>query len=276
MTLASAIYEGVVRHRRRAPVAHALEMPLFMMYLDLAEVDEVFRGRWLWSASRPAVARFDRAEYLGDASRPLAACVLDEVERVHGVRPTGPIRLLTHMRYCGYLFNPVSFYYCHESAEGPARYVVAEITNTPWKERHRYVLDAGPKGLSGAHEFAFEKCFYVSPFMAMKQSYRWRLTNPARTLVVHMENLEATAQGGEARLFDATLSMRRREISGPALARVLVRYPCLTAGVIARIYWNALLLKMKGVPTYAKSAGGGVHSLSEAPSRAWQDAGEKR
>ena len=138
----SCLYNGWVRHRRFAPRAHAFRYRLFMAYLDLTELDHVFRGRWFWSTRRPALAWFRRADYLGNPSVPLDQAVRDAVERDTGMRPRGPIRLLTHLRYFGHGFNPVSFYYCFDPADTRVETIVAEITNTPWAERHAYVLPA--------------------------------------------------------------------------------------------------------------------------------------
>jgi DUF1365 family protein len=136
----SAIYTGRLRHRRFAPREHSFEYRLFMMYVDLAELDQVFRNRWLWSVKRPSLAWLRRADYLGDASVSLDQAVRDRVETETGERPTGPIRMLTHLRYFGVGFNPVTIYYCFDRADTHVETVVAEITNTPWNERHAYVL----------------------------------------------------------------------------------------------------------------------------------------
>ena len=252
--LQSAIYEGVVRHRRTAPRTHELSMPLFMMYLDLAELDSVFKGRWLWSTRRANVSWMRRADYLGDPATPLDEAVRQRVEQELSWRPAGPIRVLTHLRYFGYAFNPVTFYYCFDAAGTQVQAVVAEITNTPWKERHAYVLDARTSGLDARAPFDFAKVFHVSPFMRMEQRYRWRFSAPGKTLLVQMDNLEVPhdesggkVAGTPAKLFDATLTLRRREISGLSLARVLVIYPLMTVQVIAAIYFHALLLRLKGV-----------------------------
>ena len=247
----SAIYRGTVRHRRLRPVPHAFRYPLFMLYLDLDELPQLFDGRWLWSARRLAPAWFRRADFLaaGDPAVPLAQAVRDLAEARTGRRPEGPIRLLTHLRYWGYVMNPVSFYYCFDPTGARVETVLAEITNTPWKERHTYVLRNGDEGRGtgeGSLRFRFGKEFHVSPFMGMNHQYDWRFSEPGRRLAVHMENFE---NGGK--LFDATLVLEREEISGPALARALLRHPFMTARVITAIHWNALKLWLKGNPFHA-------------------------
>lgn len=244
----SAIYTGWVRHRRLGPRAHAFRYRLFMMYLDLAELDRVFRGRRLWSARKPALAWFRRADYLGDPHVPLDQAVRDRVERETGARPRGPIRVLTHLRYFGYCFNPVTFYYCFDRAGARVETIVAEITNTPWNERHVYVLREGRAGAATCR-YRFKKSFHVSPFMEMALDYDWYFGAPAARLAVHMIN----SKNG-AKTFDATMSLTRREITGPALAAVLLRFPLMTLKVTAAIYWQALRLWLKRTPVYTHPA----------------------
>ncbi|MCA9647315.1 MAG: DUF1365 domain-containing protein, partial [Myxococcales bacterium] len=228
----SALYEGSVRHRRLAPVGNAFRYRLFQVYLDLAELETVFRGRWLWSAKWPNVAWFRRKDHLGDPRQTLDEAVRDLVEQETGRRPAGPIRLLTHLRYFGYVMNPVSFYYCFDVRDERVETIVAEIHNTPWGERHCYVLTASAnEGTDERKLFRIAKQFHVSPFMSMNQTYGWRFTEPGETLAVHMENCEC---GGK--LFDATLTLERRPITGATLARALWAYPLMTVKVIAAIY----------------------------------------
>lgn len=240
----SALYEGWVRHRRRRPTKNEFRYRLFFLYVDLAELDSVFRGRWLWSTRGPALAWLRRADHLGDPALPLDESVRRLVHERIGRRPTGPIRLLTHPRYFGYVMNPVSFFYCFDPAGEQVETIVAEIHNTPWGERHCYVLDERDNGGQPDKKvFNFAKDFHVSPFMGMEQDYSWRFDRPDRTLHVHMDNLERADK-----IFDATLRLERTEITGDALARVLVVYPWMTAKVIAAIYWQALKLWWKGTP----------------------------
>jgi len=242
MTLQSCIYEGWVRHRRRLPVANEFRYSLFLLYLDLEEIPALFAKRRLWSDRRPAPARFHRGDYLGDPRIPLADAVRHTVAAQTGHTPRGPIRLLTHLRYFGIAFNPVSVYFCFDPSGKFVEHLLLEVTNTPWNERHVYVVD--PRS-QPRNRLEFPKQFHVSPFLDLDLIYRCALAGPGRRLTLHMDCLRR----GESQL-DATLSLRRTEITNSSLLRVLIQYPFMTIKVMAGIYWQAFKLWWKGCPAY--------------------------
>ncbi len=218
-----------------------------MVMLDLDELDVVFRGRWLWSTRRRAWARFRRDDHFGDPAQPLVECVRATMKERYGFCPTRVV-LLTHLRYFGYGFNPVSIYYCYDG--DTVRGVLLEVNNTPWGERHVYALKADDDQPAGkVAEYRFDKAFHVSPFMPMDMEYRCYLNPPGDQIFVHMENRREREKH-----FDATLRMRRKPISGWALAKTLVRFPWMTARVIAAVYWQAFRLWWSGCTTYTHPA----------------------
>jgi DUF1365 family protein len=250
----SALYIGQLRHRRFAPRAHAFSHAICMVWLDLAELDSVFRGRWFWSTKRRSLAWFRREDYLGDATTSLDEAVRRRVAQSLGARPAGPIRMLGQLRNFGHCFNPVVFYYCYDATDTRVETIVAEITNTPWRERYSYVLQVAPGTEPGVTlRFDLAKDFHVSPFMSMEQDYRWNFGVPGRQLAVHMENL----QDGVS-VFDATLSLSRRPMSTGSLAMVLLRFPFSTLRVLGAIHWQALRLWLKRVP---------IHTHPSSPGR---------
>jgi uncharacterized protein len=236
VTTESCIYEGTIRHRRREP-SRSFEHRIALFYLDLDELPHLLGGRLL--ARRPGALRFRRRDYLGDHAIPLQRAVRDVVETETGARPDGPIRVLSQVRSFGHCFNPVSFYYCFDAA-GQSQAVLAEVTNTPWGERHAYVLPGG------GGEVDFDKALHVSPFMGMQQRYSARAGIPGERLSVHIES----RRPGEAPTFDATLALRRRELTRRSAARLTARYPLANVRVLALIYSHALRLKLAGAPVY--------------------------
>ena len=242
----SAIYQGKVRHRRFQPVDNVFEYRLFMMYLDLAELDYVFKKRWFWSVDRFNLAYLRRRDHLGDPGISIDTSVHSLVREETGIEPEGSIRLLTHLRYFGHCFNPVSFFYCFDAANSSVETIVAEVNNTPWHEQHCYVLNEKLNDAAAPWKhYRFKKSFHVSPFMGMEMDYDWRFLQPGQRLQVHMQNFK-----NEEKLFDATLSVRRTDISGRALARVLMKYPAMTLQIVAKIYRQALKLRLKGATFY--------------------------
>jgi DUF1365 family protein len=237
-----------------APIAHSFRYRFFLTYLDLGELPEVLDRFPLYSARRRAPARFRRSDYLGDPARPLDECVRDTVAAAGAPRPTGPIRLLTGLRYLGHSFNPVSFYYCFDPTGRRVEAVVAEVENIPWGERHAYVLERGDREGTVLVE-ELEKNHHVSPLMGMDQTYSFRAGTPGERLQIHVESRPT---GSEAKTFDATLSLRRRELSRPLMLGLLARYPANSLQTVAKIYTQAARLKLKGARYYPHPEGAEV------------------
>ena len=255
----SCLYKGWVRHRRHSPGPHSFRYEVCMLYLDLAELPQALEGYWFWSARRTALARWHREDHHGDATEALDQSIRSLVESRGASRPEGPIRLLTHPRYFGYGFNPVSFYYCFDASDTRVEAIVAEINNTPWGERHCYVLPAtASSGTPEKLRFHFGKDFHVSPFLPMDMDYDWRFAAPGERLLVHMENWRE-----DRPVFDATLSLEREPLGSRALAGALAGYPFMTAQVAGAIYWQALRLWLKRTPlfTHPDKTGAGHRSL---------------
>jgi DUF1365 family protein len=246
--LRSAMYEGVLVHARFGPgPTHSFRYKVATPLLDLAEVDDVMGLHPAWSARRAAPVRFRRGDFLGDPAVPLDQAVRDLVAGRTGRRPGGPVALLANLRTWGWLFNPISLYFCadvgdHPGEQGRIDSVVAEVENTPWHERHAYVV-----GPPGRHRFAKE--LHVSPFLPPDLDYELRYTAPGPELTVGLDVLRA-----DRRLFAATLFLRRRALDRAALGRLLWNYPAMTHRVTAGIYAQAVRLRLKGAPFFGHPA----------------------
>jgi DUF1365 family protein len=243
----SALYEGSVRHRRFRPRANMFQYRLFFMFLDLEELPTLFDIHPLWSYQRWNVAYFRRKDHFGDSSVTMDTAVRDLVQTHLGKRPAGPIRLLTHLRYFGYCFNPASFYYCYDASDMRVETIVVEIHNTPWGERHCYVFGDNQNEHTVDHwrRYRFNKIFHVSPFIDMDVQYDWRFRAPGDIIRVHMIDIEKGKK-----LFDASLMLKRQPISHKELTRVLMKYPLMTMKVTTMIHFQALRLLLKNTPFF--------------------------
>lgn len=245
----SALYQGWVSHRRLGPVPHSFHQRVAMCYLDLDELPAVLRQHPLWSARSGHPVQFRRSDYLGDPSVPLAEATRRTVSGAHWQGADGPIRVLTLPRTWGWCFNPISLYFCFDPSGGVVRTVVASVTNTPWGDRHDYVLGAGK---DGRVDVAVDKELHVSPFLPMGQSHRFEVDQPAERIRATVEN----RQDGQV-VFRADLRMQRRPLDRAAMTALVVRYPAMTWRVSAGIYWQAARLAMKGAPFHRHPDRGG-------------------
>jgi DUF1365 family protein len=241
-TLTHALYEGWVSHHREGPRRHDFRYKIGFVYLDLDQLAQAFAGRWLWSHARPSVGWFRRADHVGDSETSLSATIRELVKQATGRRQTGPVFLLTQLRYWGFVMNPVSFYYCFREGGTELSAVVAEVHNTPWGEEHCYVLPVE----ATSQEIWLDKAFHVSPFMPMGQRYRFRLSTPGESLSVSIDSFSP-----EEFVFGARMELARRVWSTANLLRTLVRFPFATQRIYAAIYWQALRLWWKRTPYFA-------------------------
>ncbi|MCB1709973.1 MAG: DUF1365 domain-containing protein [Halioglobus sp.] len=240
----SRLYEGVVRHRRLHPTPHEFSYRVFMPYICLDELPELFDDNWLWSARGVAPACFRRSDFLGDPGLPLQQEVRRRIREETGADHRGPIYLLANLRYFGISMNPIACYYCFSEDESRLEFLVAEVNNTPWNERHSYVLPGPGRGRWLNTEF--DKQFHVSPFNPMDMRYHWRSSTPDHRLVLHLANSDAGRK-----VFDASLSLSARPMTTANLNRTLWRYPLMTARIALAIYWQALRLFIKRAPVYS-------------------------
>lgn len=231
----SGIFVGTVRHRRFTPVSHAFTYSMFMPLIDLDNLSALCRDVTGFKLGKWGVAAFHHADYI-DGQRDVKAACLDKVEELTGERISGKVMALCQLRYFGFYFSPVNFYFIYD-VESNWRYLLAEVTNTPWKEKHYYAVPA-------QQSFTHDKAFHVSPFNPINQTYQWRISEPVNAVSIHLE------AHSEQKAFDATLSMKRRPFSAKVLAKQLIQMPAVTVKTVIGIYWQALKLWIKGAPFY--------------------------
>ena len=242
----SFIFRGTIRHRRFTPFDHFFTYPIFMIFVDLNTIKKTLKRSWLWNVDKPAMISFNRDDYHGAGEGELDLSVRKTIREQIGYEVKGPIRLLTHLRYFGYCFNPVSFYYCFNEDDSEVDVIMAEVTNTPWDERHSYVIhQKGQKGKIDNLTADLKKKLHVSPFWGMDHEYEWLFSQPTKNLMVNMINYK-----DEERVFDATLNMKRIPFTLGNLLKQVARFPFITMLVVFRIHWQAFKLWLKKAPYF--------------------------
>lgn len=245
----SCLYQGTVWHRRHRPVIHQFRYTQFLLYLDLDEISALARAGVFARDTYTAAASFCSSDHPvnGVTSPDLASSVRRFVRQQTRLRAEGPIRLLTQLRYFGYYFSPLNLYYGFDAdGSNKPQYVVAEVSNIPWRERHWYVLWAGNQLGDEFGRFVHDKQFHVSPFLSMGQQYRWLLSTPGEQLKVSLH-----AENDSQPILSATQVLQRVELTRGTLSAAMIRHGWMTAKIVAAIYYEAFHLWRKQVPVYS-------------------------
>ncbi len=238
----SGIYSGTLRHRRFSPVRHEFTYPLFMVFLDIDRLPELMKVSPLAGYNRRSWVSYQERDHFGDPAKALRERVSRDAQKNGVALPEGRIFLLTHLRYLGYNFNPVSFFYCYDR-EDKLQMVMAEVNNTFGETANYWLTPTVERPAGESKRYRFSKTFHVSPFLKLGQEYDWTFTPPGEQLISQSVSYE---NGRE--IFDSTLKLARREWSRAELHRAVLRFPWMTVKVIAAIHWQALRLLMKRVP----------------------------
>ena len=242
----SAIYTGNIFHQRFQPIKHHFNYKIFMAYIDLDEIDSLMPQSFFWGVNRPALISFFSKDYLSEGKLELRSAVENLVFERTGKDVQGPVRLLTHLRYFGYCFNPVSFYYCFDKGGEQVETIIAEVTNTPWKERHSYVIQTknGRNEQYGIENHESKK-LHVSPFFDMDHQYRFLFSDPREHLSVEVENFKDSKK-----IHEASLNLRKLEFNKSQLIKTVGQFPFITFRVVSAIHWQAVKLWLKGANFY--------------------------
>ncbi|WP_048307998.1 DUF1365 domain-containing protein [Halomonas sp. PR-M31] len=242
----SRIYQGTLRHRRFTPTGHRFSYRLWMAWLDLDELPRLFDKVPGFSVRHRALARFRREDYLAPHHLPLKQAVRQrlgqELGQPFAAKADGAVFVLTQLRLCGIVFNPITLYYVYDRSER-LQAVLSEVSNVPWGERQCYACAVDPRRHS--HSARFAKAMHVSPFNPMDMDYRWRFNTPRDRLYLHMENWQ-----GEQRHFDATLTLKAQPATRAVLLATLARQPWMSIKTLAGIHFEALRLWLKRVPIF--------------------------
>ena len=237
------IYSGKIRHRRFTPFKRTFTYSIFMTYFDVSKIDTLFKKSFLWNTNKFAFVSYQRKDYHGNPNLTLDESVRKTVKEKTKIILKGPIRILTHLRYFGYCFNPVSFYYCFNENDTKVDLIMAEVTNTPWNERHCYFITDKKSKNFKQH---LKKEFHVSPFWDMNHDYEWFFTEPKNYLNVNMINFK-----NNKKIFDATLDLNKnKKMTLRNLLLYTLSYPFLTLKVFLRIHFQALILLLRGAKFY--------------------------
>lgn len=244
--VASQLYRGIVVHQRLRPKRHRLQYRVFSLLLDIDEIGTLGRRLRLFAHNRRGVLSFHDRDHGDGSGAPLRRWVEDNLQTAGIDIAGGRIEILCYPRLWGYVFNPLSVYFCYHR-RGALTAMIYEVNNT-LGERHSYLIPV-EQVRRGEVRQECEKVFYVSPFIPMQAQYRFRVSLPGDRLSVIINQSDA-----DGPLLHAAFTARRAALSDASLLKVMTAYPLMTVKVIAGIHWEALRLWLKGVPLVRRPA----------------------
>jgi DUF1365 family protein len=239
--MTSCIYTGNVTHQRHWPKKHRLSYRVFSLFLNLDELDHLGRKFRLFGYNSPAIFSFHDKDHGDGEGTPLRQWVNDTLASSGSRNPGGPVYLFTYPRMFGYVFNPISVYFCYDR-QGELDTLIYEVGNT-WGERHCYIAPVSENGKPAEH--SCDKNFFVSPFLPMDCRYHFQTDKPGRKFRLLISE---TSRGEH--VLDAWFSGKQRKLDDRSLMRLAATLPFMTLKIIAGIHWEALKIWFKGVPVF--------------------------
>lgn len=244
LAIESAIYKGVVYHQRSLPKLHKFSYQIYLYWIKLNEIDQLASSIKGFGNTKKGLnaVKFRREDYLGDPNVPLQQAVLTRMNelRPQNVAPLeGDVFMLGQVRTFGLYFSPVNLYYLR-AKNGSFSHLLAEVSNTPWNERHHYLIDL-------ANQKDMDKAFHVSPFNPIDMVYKWQVQQPNEDLKLHLSCYK------QQKHFEAALDLQKIPLSSATLRQALISIPSMTIKTVAGIYWQATKLFFKRMPIYMHS-----------------------
>jgi len=244
MNLNSGIFCGQVVHRRFEPVLHKFKYKMSMFGIDIDEINHISQKFALFGTSKFSPVKFNQKDYIVNEPGDLKERIASKVKSLGGKWDGTKVLMLIQCRCLGIYFSPVNFFYCYNK-DGSCELMLAEVSNTPWNERHYYLIDVLNPDMT-------KKTFHVSPFMQLNMKYKWRVSEPLEKVNISIANhFEET----EAAVFDAHLTLRKTPLTSLNLIKSWISLPLMVFKIVTLIYWQALKLFIKRVPfvPYSKS-----------------------
>ncbi|GHG70842.1 DUF1365 domain-containing protein [Alishewanella longhuensis] len=244
-----AVYCGRVGHKRFLPKVHGFDYPYSAYWLDCSQLSKTSLAAVGIKFNAFGAISYRRKDYLsGDAD--LAQAVRDKVRQLGGDKGITQVFLASPLASWGLYFSPLNLYYCYDEY-GDCCYLLAEVSNTPWNERHYYLQQL----CADIAQYQHDKVFHVSPFNPLDMQYRWQIPEPAESLFCSITNIRE-----QQAVFSAWFKLQRFSLTKAVRRKILIRQPWQSVQIFTRIYWQALKLLIKRVPVYAhpKSRGSDV------------------